>query len=195
MFLKISLVAIAVSTATYVCPSFAGDMYRIDREHVSIIFSMQHIKWAKYQGTIRTIEGEIFFDEVDVGKSSVKVEMATESVDTLDKARDRELQGNNGFLNASEFPKISFESTNVEKTGDKSGQIAGNLSMAGFTKPVTLDVIFDGQGISNWDGRMRVGFSATGKLNTNDFGMTGLAALDIGPVLDFTIEVEATKAD
>ena len=41
---------------------------------------------------------------------------------------------------------------------------------------------------------MRVGFSATGKLNTNDFGMTGLDSLDIGPVLDFTIEVEATKS-
>jgi polyisoprenoid-binding protein YceI len=194
MFLKVSLVSVAVSAAIHVGPSFAGDIYKIDPEHVSLMFSMQHDKWAKYQGTIRTIKGEIFFDKVDVAKSSVKVEMATESVDTLDKARDSELQGNNGFLNAANFPKISFESTNVVKTGDKSGKIVGNLSMAGATKSVPLDVTFDGEAISNWDGQMRVGFSATGKLNTSDFGMTGLAALDIGPVLDFTIEVEATKS-
>ncbi|WP_136620721.1 MULTISPECIES: YceI family protein [Mesorhizobium] len=194
MFLKVSLVAIALWTATHVSPSFAGDTYRIDPEHVSLMFSMQHDKWAKYQGTIRTIKGEIFFDKVDVANSSVKVEMATGSVDTLDKARDSELQGNNGFLDGTQFPKISFESTKVEKTGDKSGKIVGNLSMAGVTKPVPLDVTFDGEAISNWDGQMRVGFSATGKLNTNDFGMTGLAALDIGPVLDFAIEVEATKS-
>ena len=148
MALKAFLMAITVSATALVSPSFAGDKHIIDHEHVSVNFSMQHSKWAKYQGTIRTIAGEIFFDKIDVSKSSVKVEMATASVGTFDKGRDSDLQ-TYGFLNGSEFPRISFWRTRAEKTGDKRGQIAGNLSLAGVTKPVTLELIFDGEGVSN----------------------------------------------
>ena len=72
----------------FVHPSFAADKYVIDPQHVSVSFSMQHSKWAKYQGTIRTIAGIILFDREDVTRSSVQVEMASASVDTLDAARN-----------------------------------------------------------------------------------------------------------
>src|SRR4029079_8073075 len=101
-------------------PSFAADKYEIDPAHVSVNFSMQHDKWAKYQGTVRTIHGEIVFDREDLAKSSVSVSMATTSVDTLHSSRDAELQG---FMHVREFPKITFQSTSVEKTGDKTGKI------------------------------------------------------------------------
>ena len=65
--------------------------------------------------------------------------------------------------------------------------------MAGVTHEVVLDAIFNGEGVSSWDSRKRVGFSATGKLNVSDFGLTGITALHIGPELNFTIEVEAAK--
>src|SRR5438094_9412501 len=104
---------------------------------------------------------------------------------------DAHIKGGNGFLNASACRKITFNRTGIERTGDKTGRIRGNLTMAGTTKPVTLDAIFDGEGVSDWDGLMRLGLSATGALNTNDFGLTGLRTLNIGPELDFTIEVEA----
>ena len=185
------LAAVAVWAALF-GPSFGAERYRIDPEHVSVNFSMQHSKWAKYQGTIRSIVGAIVFDRENISASSVQVEMLAASVDTLDKTRDAELQAY-GFLQGSEFPKITFESTTVEKTGDRTGRIIGDLTMAGVKKPVALHVVFDGEGKSGWDGLMRVGFSATGSVNTNDFGMTGLAALDIGPELDFTIEVEGTR--
>jgi len=170
-------------------PSLAADKYVVDPEHVSVNFTIQHMKWAKYQGTVRKIEGEIYFDKVDVSKSSVKIAMTVASIDTLNVPRDTELQGIIGF----EFPNMTFESTGAQKTGDKTGTVTGNFSMAGVVKPLTLDVIYDGEGVSNWDGRTRVGFSATGALNTNEFGLTGLAALDIGPELRFTIEVEGYK--
>jgi len=191
---RMGMAAIALSTVGLVQPSFAADKYFIDPEHVSVNFSMQHMKWAKYQGTIRNIEGVIVFDRENVAASSVHVEIAATGIDTLDKNRDFELQSAvGGFLNAEEFPKLTFDGTRIEKTGDNTGNIVGDLAMAGVTKPVILNVIFDGEGKSDWDGKMRVGFSATGAINTNDFGLTGLSRLDIGPQLDFTIEVEATK--
>jgi polyisoprenoid-binding protein YceI len=190
MAFRVFLMITAVTAVAIASPGLAGDNYHIDHEHVSVNFTMQHSKWAKYQGTVRQIAGEIFFDKIDVAKSTVKVEMASESVDTLDKGRDSELQS---FMKVREFPKIVFQSTGAEKTGEKAGKITGNLSMAGITKPLVLDVIFDGEGTSSWDGLQRVGFSATGHLNINDFGLTGVSQLDIGPQLDFTIEVEAYR--
>ena len=150
----------ALAIAVLINPSFAADKYRIDPEHILVNFSIQHSMWAKYQGTIRRVDGEILFDKENVERSAVTVEILAKMVDTLDTSRDAELQGGYGFLNASAFPKITFKSTGIERTGDKTGRIRGNLTMAGTTKPVTLDAIFDGEGVSDWDGQMRVGFSA-----------------------------------
>src|SRR5438552_15814693 len=110
-------ISAAVAFAVLVSPGLAADAYIIDPQHVSVSFSMQHSKWAKYQGTIRTIAGTILFDREDVTRSSVQVEMASASVDTLDAARDSELQGY-GFLAATKKPKITIESTSVEKIGN-----------------------------------------------------------------------------
>jgi polyisoprenoid-binding protein YceI len=191
--IRVTVAAIALSTVALVQPVFGADKYTIDPEHVSVNFSMQHMTWAKYQGTVRSIIGEIVFDKEDVAASSVHVVMATESIDTLNTAREAELFGSVGFLNAKEFPSIVFDSTSIQKTGDRTGKILGNLTMAGITREILLDAVFDGEGRSSWDGLMRVGFSATGTLNVSDFGLTGLTAIDIGPKLDFTIEVEATR--
>jgi polyisoprenoid-binding protein YceI len=186
------LVVASFTFATVTAPSFAAEKYRIDPEHVTVNFTIQHMKWAKYQGTIRTITGDIVFDRENVTASSVRVVMPTDGVDTLNLARDAEARSF-GFLNVVRSANITYESTGIEKTGDKTGRIMGNLTMAGVTRPVTLDAVFDGEGVSSWDGKMRVGFSATGRLDTGDFGMSGFADLNIGPKLDFTIEVEGTK--
>jgi polyisoprenoid-binding protein YceI len=194
MMIRLTAAAIALSTVALVQPVFGADKYTIDPEHVSVNFTMQHSKWAKYQGTVRSILGDIVFDKEDVATSSVHVVMATDGIDTLNKTRDEELYSSSGgFLSAKEFPRIVFDSTSVQKTGDRTGKILGDLTMAGITHQVSLDVIFDGEGRSPWDGFKRIGFSATGKLDIRDFGLTSLIDLDIGPELDFTIEVEATR--
>ncbi len=65
--------------------------------------------------------------------------------------------------------------------------------LAGKTKSVVLDTTFNGEALSAWNGAMRAGFSATATIDTNDFGLTGLAPLKIGPKVELTIEVEAIK--
>ena len=192
MVLKVVLLATAVSMATVVSQSFAADKYTIDPEHVYIQFSIQHHPWAKYLGAFHDIKGTILFDRDNVAASSVRAEIAAESVDTSNKARDTELQAN-GFINGWSFPKITYESTRIEKTGANTGKIIGNLTMAGVTRPVSLSVIFNGEAKSVFDNKLRVGFSATGALNTDDFKMTSLPSLNIGPEVNFMIEVEAPK--
>ena len=192
MDFRVTFLAAAVSMTTLASSSFAADKYIIDPEHVYIHFSIQHHPWAKYLGAFHDIKGTILFDRDNVAASSVQAEIAAESVDTSNKSRDAELQAHS-FINGWEFPKITYESTGIEKTGDKTGKVIGNLTMAGITVPVTLDVIFNGEAKSPFDNKQRVGFSATGKLSTDDFKMTELPSLNIGPEVNFMIEVEAPK--
>jgi polyisoprenoid-binding protein YceI len=184
--------SILAGFALIASPAFAAEKYVIDPDHTSVAFSIQHEQWSKYQGIVREIAGTILFDRENVPASSVHVEMKTSSVDTLNTDRDFEGHGF-GFLTEKKTPTMVYDSTAVEKTGDKTGKITGNLTMAGVTHPVLLDVTFNGDGMSNWDAKNRVGFSATGRLSTADFDMHGFANLNIGPELVFTIEVEATK--
>src|SRR3954466_15282496 len=105
--MRVTAAAIALATVALVQPVFGADKYTIDPEHVSVNFSMQHAKWAKYQGTVRSILGQIVFDKEDVAASSVHVVMATKSIDTLNTAREEELFGaSGGFLDAVQFPQM-----------------------------------------------------------------------------------------
>lgn len=171
--------------------SSASSDYTIDQEHTTVSFRVGHGKWSKYQGIVRKVMGKIVFDKEHIERSTVQVEMNAMSVDTMNVGRDFEVQGY-GMLEAAKNPKITFTSTSVEKTGENTGTIVGNMGMAGVTRPVTLAVIFDGEGLSPWDNAQRVAFSAAGTINTSDFGFKDLIRLEIGPMLDFSIEVEAT---
>jgi polyisoprenoid-binding protein YceI len=167
----------------------AADKYVIDPEHVWVNFSIQQNVWARNVGRFNKIKGEILFNKNNVSASSVVVEIAAGSVDTANLSRDYEVK--QSFLSAAIFPKITFVSTSVEKTSDNEGTVIGDLTVAGMTKPVTLHVIFDGEAISMFNGKMTAGFSADGELNTDDFGIQGLTALGIHPQVRFTIEADA----
>jgi polyisoprenoid-binding protein YceI len=192
MTLKAFLGFVAFPVGLLTSPSFAADKYVIDHEHVYIQFSIQHHPWAKYLGAFHDINGTILFDRDNVSASSVQAVIAAGSIDTSNKDRDIELQAY-GFLEGWQFPNITYESTSVQKTSDNMGKVDGNLTMAGITVPVTLEVTFNGEAVSQFDGKPRVGFSATGKLSTDDFKMVGLPNLHIGPEVNFQIEVEAPK--
>jgi polyisoprenoid-binding protein YceI len=96
---------LAASVLTLTNSAIVAEKYRIDPEHVSLNLTMQHMKWAKYQGTIRSIVGEILFDKETVSSSSVHVEMETASIDTLNIPRDIELRGIVGF----NHPKFTYD--------------------------------------------------------------------------------------
>ena len=165
----------------------AADKYRIDTTHSTVSFTMQHDLFAKYQGIIRNVRGSFVFDKADLSKSSVVAHMEVKDVDTVSVERDQEFQG---IMDTNKNPDINFKSTAVEKTGDKTGKITGDLSMAGVTRSVTLLVTFDNEAISRWDGAHRAAFSAAGSLDTNEFGIVAFDGLHIGPKIDFAIELE-----
>ena len=154
-------------------PSLApSGRYRVVRDHTQVIFSIMHLGLSPYFGRFAGATGTLTFNPLDPRKSSVSVDFDPKTASTLTDVLSRQLCGEDVF-NCAKYPKISFRSTSVTKTSDNSGDIVGNLTIAGVTKPVTLHATFNGGmqgplGQNNY----QLGFSAETTLKRSDFGLT-----------------------
>jgi polyisoprenoid-binding protein YceI len=171
----------------------AADNYILDVDHTNVIFFVDHLGFSHMEGEFDDVQGSFVFDQDDVTKSSVSVTIKTASVDTDVVALDDHLRGTD-FFDTEQFPDITFTSSTVTKTGEKTGRITGDLNMHGVTKPVTLDVTFNREG-ENPNTKMHVaGFSATTSLTRSDFGMKTYVPY-VGDQIDIRIEVEGLRQD
>jgi polyisoprenoid-binding protein YceI len=114
----------------------AATIYGTDQGHTEVLFgwkhagvSMQHAEFTQAQGTLVL--------EDDIERSSVSVVIQADSLSSGFDALDRDLKSSN-FLDVAKHPEIKFESTSVSKTGDKTFDVAGNLTLHGVTQPVVL---------------------------------------------------------
>lgn len=191
--MKSALVTGVLSALLFASPVLAADSYAIDPTHAWVGFKTNHGSWAKAHGTFKTVSGAISFDKDDVTKSTVEITIDAASIDTNDAKRDEHLKSPD-FLNAAEFPQITFKSTAIEKTGDKTAKVTGDLTVVGTTKPVTLDVTFNGEAPLPWDASVvKTGFSATGSFSGPDFGIAKMTEFGLGPDINLDIDVEAVK--
>ncbi|WP_376963895.1 YceI family protein [Azospirillum sp. A26] len=186
--------ALFVATATgAVSTAFAAPVnYKIDPAHTAVAFIVNHVGFSNVIGRFNTVGGDISFDKDAVEKSTVTVTIDTTSVDTNHAKRDDHLRSPD-FFNAKEFPKMTFKSTKIEKTGDKTGKLHGDLTMLGVTKPVVLDVTFNKDGVSPASKLETAGFSARGTVKRTEFGMK-YGAPAIGDDIQLLIEIEAVKS-
>ena len=172
----------------------AAETFKIDPVHTSALFRVMHFGYSRVTGRFNDISGEIVFDESDYDKSQVKVTIKTDSVDTHHEKRDAHLRSPD-FFNAKEFPEMTFVSTGVEKTGDKTGKLLGDLTLLGVTKPVTLEVTFHRVAphpLKSYNHVLTAGFSAQTRIKRSDFGMKyGLQGLSDD--VEIILEVEAAK--
>ena len=187
----IAAAAFALPAFAISAPSAAADKFVLDKPHTQILFSIDRGGWTRISGWFEKFDGEVMFDQADVSKSKVTAKIMAESVNTGFAARDRHLR-NPDFFNAKEFPEITFESTSITKTGEKTGKMTGDLTLLGVTKPVTLDVTFNRLAASRRNNRTYAGFTATGRINRGDYGM-GFGLRFISPVVDIRIEALTVK--
>jgi polyisoprenoid-binding protein YceI len=164
--------------------------YTIDPDHSHANFRVDHLGFTTMWGRFNEESGVIVFDPDNVGASSVEIVIPTASVDTNHADRDEHLRSPD-FFNSAEFPDMTFTSTSVEKTGDNTGTMTGDLTLLGVTKPVTMDVVFNQVGTFPWDESTEVvGFSASTVIDRTEFGMI-YGSGGIGDEIQVNIEVEA----
>ena len=167
--------------------------YTVDPNHSQANFRVDHQGFANMWGRFNDEAGVIEFDPDNLEASSVEIVIQTASVDTNHGERDEHLRSPD-FFNAAEFPEMTFKSTSIEKTGDNTATMAGELTLLGVTKPVSLDVVLNKVAPASWDaGTEVVGFSATAVIDRTEFGMT-YGSGSIGDDVEIFIEVEAHRS-
>ena len=147
--------------------------YTLDKSHTSLIFRFNHLGFSMYTGRFTRLEANLQFDPRNIASSRVTVDIDPRSIEA-DNAPSGFLQTLAGkdWLDAEQFPQLSFRSKSVEVTGRDTFRIAGELTLHGVTRPLALDARYNGGYAGHpYDPNARVGFSARGKFKRSDFGM------------------------
>ena len=171
----------------------AQDAWQLDPQHSSAQFSVRHLGVSTVRGAFTKVSGSVVYDPANPNKSSIQTTIDTASVDTRVDMRDNDLRSPR-FLDAQKFPTITFQSKKVEAAGAGKLRVTGDLTIKGVTKEVVLDVDGPTPAIKDPLGkdRLRMGASATTKINRNDFGVSGLPGI-VGDDITITLDVEMTK--
>lgn len=187
-------VALAVGTLSMVCAGASAQTstWIIDPGHSSVAFTIRHLAVSNVHGTITGVKGTVLLDEKDVTKSSVTATMDSATVNTGSDRRDKDLKSPD-FFNVEKNPTIAFKSTAVTKNGGKL-QLIGDLTLNGVTKPITMDLDSPTPPVTQKNGKVMSGFSATGMVKRADynFGSKYTAPL-LGDDVKLTIDVEISK--
>lgn len=169
--------------------------WTIDAAHSSVAFSVKHLMISKVRGSFSGFSGTVTVPE-DRLATTVEVTIDPATVNTADANRDAHLK-NGDFFDAEQFPSWKFVSKGIRVDGNDY-VLTGDLTMRGVTKPVDLEVEFEGVSKDPW-GNIKAGFSAQGEVNRKDFGMEYNAALETGGVLigekvKLSFDIELAKA-
>jgi len=171
----------------------------IDPAHSTIEFAVKHMMFTTVRGRFKSFTGTIQIDERNPNNSRVEIDIDAASIDTGVADRDAHLRSAD-FLDAEQYPKITFRSTNVEGAYQREGdqfRATGDLEIRGTRMPVTLDATFEGLGKDPW-GKQRAGFSAKTEIDRREWGLRWNQALETGGVLvgnkvKIEAEVQAVK--
>ena len=161
-------------------------VYKIDSRHASIAAQIRHVGFSNYTFLIRGLEGEVTLDPRNPTASKAAIKVDPMSVDTGLPDFDKEIGGK--FFGGT---PISFTSRSLTATGPARGRLTGDLTLNGVTKPVTLDVTFNGGGPMIRSNKPTLGFSATGAVKRSDFNVAPqLPAAILGDEVQLEIEAE-----
>ena len=175
--------------------------YVIDPNHFTVAIKVRHIGYFDMIGLFTTAAGSFVFDEKSPAVQDIAITVKTGSFFSGHQKRDDHIRSPD-FLNAQEFPEMTFVGKTAERTGPRTGKIKGALTLRGVTKPLTLDVTWIKSGEYPIGGGVFggkpyvVGINAKGRLKRSDFGMT--YAVDngfVGDQVDLILGFEARRQD
>lgn len=156
-----------------------GD-YTLDAAHSRIGFVARHAMVTKVRGAFTDFSGTAHLDENNPANSSVQVRIQAASINTGNPDRDAHLHGND-FLQMDEYPEITFNSTEITRSGD-TYEVTGDLTIKGVTRTITVPLSYEGTATDPF-GNVRAGFEGSATINRRDYGVTWNAALETGGVL------------
>jgi polyisoprenoid-binding protein YceI len=159
----------------------ATQTWTLDPTHSELQFKIKHLMISTVSGQFNDFKATVETEDNDFSKAKVQFEAAVDSISTNNEQRDAHLK-NGDFFDIEKYPAIIFESSKMEKIGDDEYKLYGILTMRGVSKSIVLNAEFGGITKDPW-GNTRTGFSVTGKINRQDFGMSFGAVTETGGLL------------
>jgi len=192
--MRLQIFAVAVAIAGLCSAALANETYKFDRSGSTIGFTV-HQYLGTTHGKFTRFDGRIDLDREHPEKSSVAARIDVRSIDTGIKKRDDHLRSPE-FFNVAKFPEITFKSHSVKQTGQQSGDILGDLTMHGVTRPITLHVkLVSPVSSDTKQTRWAVTTEPIKRREFNlMFGQSAEAISGIGQTVAINIEIEATRA-
>ena len=177
-------ISLDVKTAPY-------GLYRIDPDHTSVTFKINHLGFSHYTGRFDKIEGYMNFNSNEPEQSTLDIVVYPNSIDTNNPKLEEDLRTAQWF-NVIQFPRATFHATRIDRTGAMTGKVKGDLTLLGITRSLVLDVTFVGTGTSSFAKKQVLGFSAVTTLDRSDYGMSNLLPM-LGNQVVLEIEAEFDK--
>jgi polyisoprenoid-binding protein YceI len=146
-----------------------GGVFNVDKKHAKIIFSYGHFGYSTSYGLFTDFDAKLTFDPKAPTSSTLTATINLDGIETMVAQLNAHLKTPD-FFDTAKFASASFKSTKVTMTGPTTGAVTGDLTLHGVTKPITLEVTFNGGGVTMAKVYV-LGFSATGHLKRSDFGI------------------------
>jgi polyisoprenoid-binding protein YceI len=162
--------------------------YKLDPDHSKITWSVSHFGFSTYLGQFSTVNASLKLDPKALTATGLDVTVDANSLGTLNPALDKHLKSPD-FLDVAKFPTATFHATKVTQTGDRTADIAGDLTLHGVTKPVIVQATFNQAGPNPLVKTYQLGFAGSAKIKRSDFGITSYVPA-ISDEVTLTIEAE-----
>lgn len=163
---------IILSTATFLLMATGvnAQEWNMDKAHSQIMFVIGHMGINQITGNFGTVSSKITASKDDFSDAVIEFTADINSINTGNEQRNNHLKSD-VFFDAAQFGTLSFKSTSFKKTGDKTFQVTGDLTMHGVTKSVTLDAVYNGSIVNPMSKKTTAGFKVTGTIKRSDFGV------------------------
>ena len=153
----------------------------LDATHSELGFKIKHLMITNVSGSFKNFQGEVETEGEDFSTAQINVTVDMTSISTNNEQRDEHLR-NSDFFEVEKHPELTFKSTRIEKVDSDTFTLYGELTLKGITKPVKLNVEYNGVTKDPWGGE-RAGFVITGKINRSDWGVNFNGVLETGGLM------------
>ncbi|HMH21690.1 MAG TPA: YceI family protein [Puia sp.] len=162
----------AIITTAFILLTSAGfaQGWTMDKAHSQLNFGIKHLSISEIDGSFTSVEAKITSSKDDLTDAVIELSADINSISTGNEQRNAHLKSAD-FFDAAQFGTLSFKSTSFKKLSAKNYKATGDLTFHGVTKPVVLDVVFNGTTVNPQSKKTVAGFKVTGTIKRSDFGI------------------------
>ena len=166
---KMNKIVMTAAILSLSLASFAQD-WTWDKAHSQLNFGITHLTINEIDGTFSSVDAKLTASKDDLTDAQIQLTADVNSINTGNDQRNTHLKSPD-FFDAAQFGTLTFKSTSFQKVSDKNYKLAGSLTLHGVTKPVTLDVVYNGTVVNPMSKKTVAGFKITGTVKRSDFGI------------------------